>query len=283
MFPTPAFLLGLSTLAVTSAFAKSCPLDSPTSCKHTTAAVDSCCVEAPAGLLMQTQLWDFHPVIEPSNSWTIHGLWPDRCDGHPAKHCDSPHAKYNITSVLQHGASDVLSDMQTYWKDNKGDDEWFWNHEWSKHGACMSTLQPACFSQFVEGQDAVYYFTRVVNLFKALPTYEYLEAAGIRPSSTETYTLAQLNAAVEAGWGYTPSFQCKGKWLDAVYYYHHLKGSIVDGDLIPTNAPGAGNCNSEGIMYLPKREYHPEAHQRHHVRSGKAKNHGKSQEEHNEL
>ncbi|KAG8733756.1 ribonuclease T2-like [Ceratobasidium sp. 423] len=163
------------------------------------------------------------------------------------------------------GASDVLSYMQTYWRDINGDDESFWEHEWAKHGTCMSTLKPACISSSVRGQDAIYYFTRVVNLFKTLSTYDFLGAAGIYPSSTATYTLAQINAAVKAKWGYTPAFDCTSGSLNAVSYYYHLKGSIIDGTLVPigglepfmvlsyihdlSNAPKAGTCGSTGLKY----------------------------------
>ncbi|KDN42325.1 hypothetical protein RSAG8_06816, partial [Rhizoctonia solani AG-8 WAC10335] len=117
--------------------------------------------------------------------------------------------------------------MNTYWKDINGDDESFWEHEWAKHGTCMSTLKPACISSSVRGQDAIYYFTRVVSLFKTLTTYDFLGAAGIYPSSTTTYTLAQINAAVKAKWGYTPALDCTSGSLNAISYYYHLKGSII--------------------------------------------------------
>ncbi|CUA71714.1 hypothetical protein RSOLAG22IIIB_04761 [Rhizoctonia solani] len=139
--------------------------------------------------------------------------------------------------------------MKTYWRDINGDDESFWEHEWAKHGTCMSTLKPACISSSLRGQDAIYYFTRVVSLFKTLTTYEFLGAAGIYPSSTATYTLAQINAAVKAKWGYTPAFDCTSGSLNAVSYYYHLKGSIIDGTLVPIDAPKAGTCGSTGLKY----------------------------------
>jgi hypothetical protein len=36
---------------------------------------DTCCVNAPGGLLLLTQFWDTTPVTGPVDSWTVHGLW----------------------------------------------------------------------------------------------------------------------------------------------------------------------------------------------------------------
>jgi ribonuclease T2 len=68
----------------------------------------------------------------------------------------------------------------------------------------MTTLQTKCLpSGSVRGAEAVAYFQRVVALFKTLPTYTWLGEAGIVPSSSATYTLAQITAAIKAKWGYT--------------------------------------------------------------------------------
>ena len=48
---------------------------------------DSCCVETYGGLVLATQFWDVYTGFEsqgqvlPKDSWTIHGLWPDFCNG----------------------------------------------------------------------------------------------------------------------------------------------------------------------------------------------------------
>ncbi|CAE6412432.1 unnamed protein product [Rhizoctonia solani] len=237
-----------------SLFARtSCSTTGAASCTNTTAQSNLCCFEYPGGQLLQTQFWDFNPSTGPSDSWTIHGLWPDHCDGTYDSNCDSSRAYTDISTILTNGgASDILSYMKTYWKDINGNDESFWEHEWAKHGTCMSTLKPACISSSVRGQDSIYYFTRVVNLFKSLPTYDFLGAAGIYPSSTTTYTLAQIKAAVKAKWGYTPAFDCTSGSLNAVSYYYHLKGSVIDGTLVPIDAPKDGTCGSTGLKYPPK-------------------------------
>ncbi|QRV98191.1 ribonuclease T2 family [Ceratobasidium sp. AG-Ba] len=226
----------------------SCSITGQTSCQNTTAQSNLCCFEAPGGQLLQTQFWDFNPSTGPSDSWTIHGLWPDHCDGTYDSNCDPSRAYTDIASASA-AIYDILSYMQTYWVDINGDDESFWEHEWGKHGTCMSTLKPACISSSVRGQDAIYYFTRVVNLFKTLTTYEFLGAAGIYPSSTATYTLSQLTSAVKAKWGFTPAFDCTSGSINAVSYYYNLKGSIIDGTLVPINAPKAGSCGSSGLKY----------------------------------
>lgn len=54
-----------------------------------------------------------------------------------------------------------------------------------------------------------------VSLFKGLPTHDFLAAKGIVPSTTETYTLAQLQDAAKASFGQEASWGCKrsgGRW-----------------------------------------------------------------------
>jgi ribonuclease T2 len=140
--------------------------------------------------------------------------------------------------------------MNTYWVDINGDNESFWEHEWGKHGTCMSTLKPTCIAS--GGPDAVAYFSRTVGLFKTLPTYEWLASQGITPSTTQTYTLSQLTSALKAASGYTPALDCSGSNINQIYWYFNLKGSVVDGEFVPINAPIAGSCGSSGLKYPPK-------------------------------
>ncbi|KAL4267939.1 RNase T2 family protein [Pleurotus pulmonarius] len=233
----------------------SCSTTGSASCHNTSSVSNLCCFESPGGLLLQTQFWDTNPSTGPSDKWTIHGLWPDNCDGTFEQNCDPSRAYTNIASLLSAGgASDTLSFMQTNWVDINGQNEQFWAHEWSTHGTCMSTLHTSCIpSGSARGTEAVAFFQTVVKLYKTLPTFDWLAGQGIRPSTTQTFTLATLTSALKtASGGFTPALDCSSGALNQISWYFNLRGSIIDGTFVPINAPKAGSCPSSGIRYPPK-------------------------------
>ncbi|KAI0409653.1 ribonuclease T2-like protein [Xylaria palmicola] len=244
-----------ASLALRSAMAASvtCPAGLPLSCSNTTAVADLCCFNAPGGDLLLTQFWDTSPSTGPSDSWTIHGLWPDNCDGSYEQYCDTNREYTNITAILQSKAPSTLATMQTYWKDYEGDDETFWEHEFGKHGTCISTLEPSCYTNYQATDEVADYFGRAVSLFQALPTYAWLAAAGIVPSSTQTYTLAAIQAALTAHHGHNVVIRCSGSTLNELWYHFHVQGSVQGGTFQAVDPVGSGStCPSTGIKYLPK-------------------------------
>ncbi|KAJ8495762.1 hypothetical protein ONZ51_g1549 [Trametes cubensis] len=235
-----------------------CSTSGPASCHNTTQETDLCCFEAPGGVLLQTQLWDTDPSTGPSNSWTIHGLWPDHCDSTFSENCDSTRDYTNITDLLQdQGADDTLSFMQEYWVDINGQNEQFWEHEWSTHGACYSTLKPSCLpSGSPKGAEAVAFFQAVVTLFKACLIHMALcacaYAAGITPSTSKTYSLSTLTDALKNATGVTPALNCAGSSLSSIQWYFNLKGSLIDGEFVAIDATSNGSCKSSSIKYPPE-------------------------------
>lgn len=252
--PSPAQIV-LNPLQLSTSLS-SCPANGPISCHNSSRIPDLCCFESPGGLLLQTQFWDTHPSTGPEDSWTIHGLWPDNCDTTFNENCDPSRAYTDIASLLtDNGATDTLNFMETYWVDMHGENEQFWEHEWSKHGTCMSTLNPQCLpSGSPDGFEAVLFFQTVVSLFQSLPTYTWLANEGITPSHDRTYTLSELLSALKrASGGIEPALDCKSGALNAVSWYFNVKGSIADGTFVPINAPKHGDCHSSSrIKYLPK-------------------------------
>lgn len=226
-----------------------------TSCQNSTAVADTCCFNAPGGQLLQTQFWDSSPATGPGDSWTIHGLWPDHCDGTYDANCDANRAYTNITQILQAaGKTDLLSYMNTYWKDVNGNDESFWEHEWGKHGTCISTLEPKCYTGYTPQEEVVDFFQKTVDLFKTLNSYQFLSDAGITPSSTATYTSADILAALKAPRGVSVAIQCENtNQLDEIWYFFDVAGSVQTGNFIPTDPDGSkSSCPATGVKYLPK-------------------------------
>ncbi|KAK4050739.1 Ribonuclease T2 precursor (RNase T2) [Microbotryomycetes sp. JL221] len=245
--------------------AATCPTSTGLSCPSSS-NVNTCCTNYPGGLLLlfvrtfltkfsplRTQFWDYDPGTGPADSWTVHGLWPDNCDGTYEANCDPSREHDDIRTILQQGgASSTLSYMDTYWKDYQGQDESFWSHEWNKHGTCLSVLEPSCYTSYVQNEEVVDYFERAVSLFKTLPTYSWLADAGITPSTTKTYSLGQLQAVANAKFGHDIVWNCRNGALNEAWFFYNTRGNIVTGTFYATDAVGSSNCPSTGIKYLPK-------------------------------
>ncbi|KZP19137.1 ribonuclease T2 [Athelia psychrophila] len=207
-----------------------CSTAGAASCSSQSSSVpDTCCAEYPGGILLQTQFWDTLPSTGPSNSWTIHGLWPDNCNSTYAKNCDSSRDYTDIAALLTaQGASDTLAFMQEF--NSYGTSEKLLEHEWASHGTLLWRL-PTCRLEVPKVPRP----STVVKLFKTLPTYTWLANAGITRSSSKTYTLTAINTALVAGsGGFTPQLGCtRSRSLTSISWYFHLKGSIIDGTFVP--------------------------------------------------
>ncbi|KAL4246991.1 RNase T2 family protein, partial [Abortiporus biennis] len=206
------------------------------SCENTTAIQNTCCSPTPGGLVLQTQFWSTWTGLEkkgqllPKGSWTIHGLWPDNCDGSFEQYCDfsrqfdpvpSPAKLPNGTVIPPYkGPSvdtfvkefkrlDLLDYMQKYWINQGAPNSAFWAHEFSKHATCTSTFDVACYGpDYKKNQDVVDFFNAVIRAFKQYPTFDMLAASGIVPSNTTTYTLTQLQTALKSQTGALPYLGC---------------------------------------------------------------------------
>ena len=97
----------------------------------------------------------------------------DFCDGSYTQYCDESRQYTNISCILEsYGQYALLDFMEKYWKDDGGEDEQFWEHEWNKHGTCYSTLEPSCYTRYRPQEEVVNFFQRVVAEFITLPTYQ---------------------------------------------------------------------------------------------------------------
>ncbi|KAL2831072.1 ribonuclease T2-like protein [Aspergillus cavernicola] len=224
------------------------------SCQTSYHGQDNCCFNYPGGQMLQTQFWDADPAVGPKNSWTIHGLWPDHCNGGFDQFCDSHRRYSNISLILvDAGRRDLLDQMSTYWKDYKGNDPNLWEHEWNKHGTCVSTLETHCYSDYYPQQEVVDYFDKTVELFHDLPTHEILSNAGIIPSYSQTYTRREIEDTLSKAHGATVTVRCRSHQLQEVWYFFNVEGPLQTGRFVPSNPDGqTSNCPTSGIIYQPK-------------------------------
>jgi len=185
------------------------------------------------------------------------GFRPDLCDGTYEQYCHAAPHYYNITQILKEaGQTELLEYMNEYWLPNLGTAEHFWQHEWNKHGTCINTLSPSCYgSSYSTGIEVVDFFTRTVQLFKSLDTFKALAEAGIVPSTTRTYTNAEIQAALSNVTGSSVALGCQRGALNQAWYTYNVKGSIQTGEFVATAPSGSvkGSCPVRGIRYWPKK------------------------------
>lgn len=248
---------------------RSCPTLNPPS-------IDTCCLNHPSGHFLLTQFWDTAPSLGPEDAWTIHGLWPDLCSGGFKQFCDRTREYRNITAILESSASNpspLIDFMETYWLGLNSDNEHLWEHEWNKHGTCISTIEPSCYDDEESSKfsDVVDYFVHATSLYRSLDTFAALEAAGITPSKSTKYSLVELENAIRAQHaGHPVTFRCNYRHeLDEVWYHYYVNGPMrrageLSKDLfidatsirsifVPTSPDGPlSNCPKYGIKYLPK-------------------------------
>ncbi|MCJ1301354.1 ribonuclease T2-like [Hypocenomyce scalaris] len=180
---------------------------------------------------------------------------PDFCDGNYNQYCDESRQYTNITQILEaYGRHALLAYMRTYWADDGGDDEAFWEHEWGKHGTCISTLDPDCYTNYTPQEEVVDFFAQAVHLFSGLNTYEFLAADGILPTNSTTYSYDAIMRALNRATGVNATIECEGDVLDEVYYSFDVRGSVANGEFVAQNPVGEGTdgCPVEGIWYVPK-------------------------------
>ncbi|KAI8629507.1 ribonuclease T2 [Xylariaceae sp. FL1651] len=203
--------------------------------------IDSCCAETFGGLILQTQFWNTYTGLEsegqllPRDSWTIHGLWPDFCNGSYTQYCDlsrqyDPIPSPNTTTgkpggtpvkpwtgepisdyIEQFKKYDLLAFMKKYWTGLNQPSWQLWAHEFSKHATCFSSFDVECYGpSYAAHAEVIDFFGTVAAYYQNLPTWGWLSAGGIRPSNTTAYSLSDIQGALTSGFGKLPWVGCTG-------------------------------------------------------------------------
>ncbi|CAH0049616.1 unnamed protein product [Clonostachys solani] len=254
--------------------------------------VDSCCTETFGGLVLITQFWDTYTGLEkdgqllPQKAWTIHGGWPDFCSGKYTQYCDlsrqydpkpspntttgtsdgTPVPPYKGESIdkwfVPNGKADLLAYMNRHWV-SQLDPNWvLWAHEYSKHATCFSTFQTECYGpNYSKFDDLFEFFETVIRYHRTLPTYDWLSAAGIKPSNRTSYSVAKIQKVLSDSYGQPPFIGCGGpKYneteagkgsldnggtvLNEMWWYMNVLGRIQDHQALRLPATVGGRLTS---------------------------------------
>ncbi|KAG6123068.1 hypothetical protein E4U14_000020 [Claviceps sp. LM454 group G7] len=245
-------------------------------------AGDTCCTETYGGLLVATQLWstftgrESEGQVYAKNSWSIHGLWPDFCNGSYTQYCDlsrqyDPKPSPNTTNSKPGGVP-----VPPY--TGEPIDAWFAPHGKLSLLFSMNKHWPPNSSPH---DDLFTFFETVLRWHRTLPTFQWLLDAGIHPSNTTSYTYAAIQAALTRtldGQRRPPAFiGCGGPRfnetlrgrgsldsgrteLNEIWYYFHVRGRPQRGEGRRVHAGDAGGrlttcAMAEGaVRYLQRTE-----------------------------
>jgi len=145
-----------------------------------------------------------------------------------------------------------------YWINQGAPNQDFWAHEFSKHGTCYSTFDVPCYGvDYTNHSELPDFYSTAILYYSRLPTWGWLNAAGIKPSNSTNYTLTDIQAALTKGYGQLPYLGCTGpKYnatpagagssdnggtiLDEVWYYFYAYGKPQYGTWVPQNASVSG-------------------------------------------
>ncbi|WFD27805.1 ribonuclease T2 [Malassezia nana] len=261
------------------------------------ASLDTCCTETYGGQLLATQFWDTYTGREndsqllPQKHWTLHGLWPDYCNGSYPQYCDldrqydrNPPDEANgqdLKPWTGHGVDrfikdwdryDLLDWMNKYWVSQGQPSADFWAHEFSKHATCFSTFDIPCYGpKYQPHQEMIDFFDTAISFYRRLPTYDWLAAEGITPSNKTRYSLKDITAALKKHYGAVPYVGCYGdKYgdvpgskntsdhgstiLSEVWYFSYANGRPQDLNVthIDSTAPTSCAESDEAIWYYER-------------------------------
>lgn len=253
------------------------------SCENVTTIKNTCCSPTPGGLVLQTQFWSTWTGLEhlgqklPEGSWTIHGLWPDNCDGSFEQYCDlsrqfdpapappilpdgtviPPHKGPGVDTFLKKFGRGKLQDyMSQFWINQGARNPDLWGHEFSKHATCTSTFDVACYGKsYRQHMEVIDYFDAVVRAFQLYPTFRLLAAGGVLPSNRTTYKLDHLESIIKSQTGAVPFFGCtsNGTVLNEVWYFNHVFGTEQFGHYKPVDSTTPSTCTRTGGIRYPER------------------------------
>jgi len=228
----------------------SCPLipkesKSPAHFACALAGTDSCCTQKNGMLVLATQWIPNSGNVE---EFTLHGLWPNTCsNGRTGDNCDPKRVYSDMRQFLD---KDLQEELTKYWPSKFGDHNAFWTHEWNKHGTCMTTLEPKCFSgnkQYKTGSEITVYFKQTLKLRQQYELYRAMKKNGIVATldKSKWKTADEIASAIKKEYGVNVALKCNGGVLYEVFMYFAAVGRD---EYVPIDVPAnlKHNCGKSG-------------------------------------
>tara|TARA_Y100001970_G_C13569734_1_gene525594 strand:+ start:35 stop:469 length:435 start_codon:yes stop_codon:yes gene_type:complete len=77
-----------------------------------------------------TRFYYLSLIKEDDNTYSIHGLWPQYTKNSYPSYCKK--VKFSEKALAP-----IIDDLNKYWYSDRGQNDYFWKHEYEKHGSCM--------------------------------------------------------------------------------------------------------------------------------------------------
>ena len=164
------------------------------------------------------------------NKLTIHGLWPSLKSGKYLSDCTSG------VTIVDDGSS-LFTDMKQYWPSFSNSNEYFWGHEYNKHGYCM--VEDKGWSGYTD------YFSYVIDLHKR--TFNDLLTNAFPDYSDTTITISynEMKSAIQSVIpNATFKMNCKSKYVTEFYFYLEKDTTTPS-----TNSKFSNTCSSAKLLF----------------------------------
>ncbi|OLY82892.1 Ribonuclease Rh [Smittium mucronatum] len=242
-----SLFLAFTALVGAQKFAEVCTIPGPScSVKNST---DTCCVSY-YGTITFSHMWLANRGRP--DQFTIHGMWPNRCDwSYLNEGCDLSRNYTGAGDIVKARNPSLYKTMLRDWPSSDGDFSSFWDHEWNKHGTCYDPAAPKCLADYQKYDDLLMYYEVTHQIYSKYNMYNILASSGIVPGFN--YTRSSMEAAILKNSGLISKVRCDSAGnLSEIYSYFYISGQT---DFIPTTPVyNPTDCLN---IYYPKKSVSP--------------------------
>lgn len=176
------------------------------------------------------------PHIRPF--WTIHGLWPSNDTAWPES-CNLT-MKFDIQML-----DPIRAELDQFWPSVSGyDSEYFWSHEWHKHGSCALALPQL--------SGVLRYFNGTLQLAHQYNVTKFLIDSNIVPTLSRTYNVDDVLNALSEDLRTKANVVCRQADGYAYPVLSEVRFCLSKTTLMPVDCRSKHeHCGSGQLFYIP--------------------------------